>query len=281
MLYAVLIDDDSRGMYLPDFDDLDVSEDDLFIGLVDSDTDTACGVLGAQPVSDGDDRIAVTITLLRIAAGYEGKGGEKILLNMLLDVMGPLGCSAVHCSGAFMDDTDDNKVALLSELGFSPEDETLPMYTFCVSDVNVKDARSDLACVRLSDLKPDQWNEFVEETQGYDFFVMEPDMYERDLSVFLTDDDSSVQAGALLSVNGDVLFVDAIAAYGSDQENLINDLILWGSDGAKKRLPKDMQVDIFLPSSRQYRDILMAATDKKAKKVGNFMTFTYDAPVQF
>ncbi len=281
MLYAVLVDDDSKSMFLPDADDIEVGEDDIFVGLVDDETDTACGVLGAQPVSDGEDHIAITITFIRIAPGYEDRGGEKILINMLLDVAGALGCSAVHCAGQFLNDTDDNNEALLSELGFYPEEEKVSIYTFSVEDVKANDPESDLACVKLSDLKHEQWEDFVEETTDYDFFLLEPELYEKDLSIFLTDDNKKVQAGVLLSVDGKVLFVDAIAAYGRDQKLLINDLIRWSSDGAKKRLPGDTQVDIFLPSSRAYRDILMAATDKRAKKVGNLMTYTYETPVSF
>ena len=279
MLYAVLVDEKGRDMFLPDEEGLSSGETQVLIGLVDDETDSACGVLGAGVAPEEDDHFSLSISFIRLAKGYEDSDGERILLNFLLDIAPSLGCSAVLCAGAFMDEADAEREKMLTELGFCEPEEKLPLYTFTISDLCVKDYKSDMACIRLSDAKEDQWDEFVNETSDYDFFVMDQDMYEQDLSIFLTDDDKKVQAGALISMGGEVLFVDAIAAFGGDQEGLINDLILWGAEGAKSRLPGDTQVDIFLPGGKAYRDILMAATDKKAKRVGNLMTYTYETPV--
>ena len=279
MLYAVLVDDNNRPMFLPDGDDPVAEAADVFVGLVDEETDTACGVLGAQSVTDGENGLGLTICFLRIATGYEGMDGERIMIRTLLDLAGALKCSAVFCAGGFMEGTDNEKEELLESLGFFAEEEMMPLYTFALSDLNVKSQKSDLGCIPLSQIKSDQWEEFVAETSQKDFFVTEPADYDNDISVFLVDDNSEVQAGTLLAQRGDVLFIEAVGAYGSDEEALINDLVLWGADGAKKRMDPDMQVDIFMPGNRTYRDILMNVTGNKAKKVGNLMTYTCDMPV--
>ena len=279
MLYAVLVDENGRDKFLPEGDDMSPYESQVLIGLVDDENDSACGVLGAGVVPDGDSQLNLAISFIRLAAGYEDSDGERILISFLLDIAPALECQAVLCAGAFMDEADEDRERMLTQLGFLEPEEKLPLYTFSVSDLNVKDNKSDMACIRLSDAKESQWDDFVRETEGYDFFVMDRDMYEKDLSIFLTDEKTKVHAGALMSVDGKVLFVDAIAAFGSDQEGLINDLMLWGAEGAKSRLPGDTMVDVFLPGGRAYRDILMAATDKKAKRVGNLMTYTYELPV--
>ena len=279
MLYPVLIDDNSRSMFLHDGDDAVTEAADVLVGLVDDETDTACGVLGAQSVPDGDDGLGLTICFLRIAEGYEDRDGERILLSFLLDLAATLKCSAVFCAGGFMEGTDDDKEALLSSLGFYPEEELMPLYTFALSDLKIKNQKSDLGCVSLSQIREDQWENFVSETSDKDFFVTEPDDYEKDISVFLVDDKKEVQAGALLAQRGEVLFIEAVGAYGSDEEALINDLALWGADGAKKRLDPGTQVDIFMPGNRTYRDMLMQVTGNQAKKVGNLMTYTFETPV--
>ncbi len=171
------------------------------------------------------------------------------------------------------------RITKKTSLGFYVEKETLPLYVFHLSDISVKKTKGDFGRLRLSDLKPVQWEDFVEETDYSDFFVTEIEDYEKDLSIFLVDDDRKIQAGALFALRGDVLFVEGIFAYGSDEESLLNDLIYWGTEGAKKHLSPDKQVDIFLPGGKTYRDILMEVTDKKAKRVGNLMTYTCQVPI--
>ena len=279
MLRATLIEDDVKEVFRSVMDVPEVDVADVLIGLLDDETDKACGILGAQSAPDGDDGLALTICFVSVAETYANQDGERVLLSYLLDLAEAIGCSAVFCTGRFLDEGGKEKEDLLSDLGFFAEEETFPLYTFTLSDITVKTIKSDLACVALSTLTDEQWQGFVEETEGGEFFIMDREMYDKDLSVFLADDEKRISAGVLLSRGGDVLFVDALAAYGSDEEALINDLILWGADGAKKRLSPGMQVDIFMPKGNVYRDILMKVTGNKAKRIGNLMTFTFETPV--
>ncbi len=279
MLQAVLLDEEGKEVFRQVIDPALYDELDVWVGLLDDEKDTACGVLGALSTPDGENGHALTISLVSLAEGYGEKGGQRVLVRYLQDLASELECSAVFCMGEFLDGADDENEALMASLGFYVEKETLPLYVFHLSDISVKKTKGDFGRLRLSDLKPVQWEDFVEETDYSDFFVTEIEDYEKDLSIFLVDDDRKIQAGALFALRGDVLFVEGIFAYGSDEETLLNDLIYWGTEGAKKHLPPDKQVDIFLPGGKTYRDILMEVTDKKAKRVGNLMTYTCQVPI--
>ena len=279
MLQAVLLDEEGKEVFRQVIDPALYDELDVWVGLLDDEKDTACGVLGALSTPDGENGHALTISFVSLAEEYGEKGGQRVLVRYLQDLASELECSAVFCMGEFLDGADDENEALMASLGFYVEKETLPLYVFHLSDISVKKTKGDLGRLRLSDLKPVQWEDFVEETDYSDFFVTEIEDYEKDLSIFLVDDDRKIQAGALFALRGDVLFVEGIFAYGSDEETLINDLIYWGTEGARKHFPPDKQVDIFLPGGKTYRDILMEVTDKKAKRVGNLMTYTCQVPI--
>lgn len=201
-----------------------------------------------------------------------------MLLRFLQDLAADLECSAVFFSEVFSEEQGELQELLL-RLGFFAEDVQLPLYEFSLSDVCVKKQKSEAGCVTLAELTPEQWKDFVRETDTYDFELSQPGDYEKDLSVFLVDDDGNVEAGLLFSKREEVLFAEAVAAYGSDEGCLINDLILWAREGAKKRLAPDTRVQVFLPARGTYRQLLMDATNKKAKKTGSLINYTYEVPV--
>ena len=274
MLYAAYVDDDNRELFSPVIED---DTADVLIGLLDDETNKACGVLGAESVADGEDGHGLDILFISIAEGYEGRDGEKILVTFLMDLAVELECSAVSCTGVFEDGDDNSK--LLTSLGFYPEEEKLSRYSFLLSDISVEEPKSELGCRHLSELDEDQWEDFLYETYDSGMVVTEPGDYDKDISVFLVDDVDTVQATILMGKRDTVLFVEGVAAYGSDEEALVNDLIFWSTDSAKRSFSGDTELGIFLPVGRIYRDIIMAKTDNKAKKTGSLMTYTFETPM--
>ncbi len=279
MLQAGLLDEKGKEFFRSVIDPEAYEELDVWVGLLDDETETACGVLGAASVPDGEEGHALSIGFLSVASDYDQKTGKRILVRFLLDLAAELECSAVTCIGQFLEGADDENEQLLSDLGFFGEEEKMPLYAFQLSDVAVKKIKGEYGCLNLSELNEEQWEEFVYESEYSDFMITSMEDYEKKLSVFLVDDEKKVKAGILLSLQTDLLFVEGVFANGGDVEDLVNDLAFWAADGAKKRLSPENQVDLFLPAKRAYRDILMGITDKKAKKVGNLMTYTYQTPV--
>ncbi len=165
---------------------------DIYIGLYEEESDTACGVMALSVVPD----------------------------------------------------EEDDRAGFFSGLGFFEEDRKLSLYQFVVSDVKIKKTMTGLGCLNPADLTDEQWKNFAMEASVYDFVIADREYYDPRTSVFLVDDDDNIQAGLLTSVRDKALFIEGVAAYGSDEGALTNDLIYWVSDAAKKCHSKDTLVYI-------------------------------------
>lgn len=279
MFFGVFIDDDNKDMFLEGIDPSVLDSADLWIGLVKEETDTACGVLGAESVFDKRDKLALSIRYVKAAEDYNERDVVTELLRFICDIAADIKCSTVSFAKEVPEDGEDTTVQLLSEIGFFAEEKRYPRFGFKVSDITVLDTESDTGSVLLNRLSDEQWKDFVKETEDYSFAVTDPSDYDGTLSVFLTDERKKVQGGLLVSDSEDRLFVDGIAAYGSDEEALINDLAYWGREGARKKCGQEKEVDIILPSDRSIQQNLMKLTGNKAKRIARLTRFTYDVPV--
>ena len=279
MFFGVFIDDNNKEMFLEGIDSATLGSADVWVGLVKEETDTACGVLGARSVIDNRNKLALSIRYVKVAEDYNERDVVTGLLRFLCDIAADIRCSTVSFTKEVPEEGEDKTVQLLSEIGFFSEDKKYPKYGFKVSDITVWDLESDTGSTTLGRLSEDQWKGFVEDTKDYSFSVSKPSDYDENLSVFLTDDKKDVQGGMLLSDRGDRLFVDGIAAYGSDEAALINDLVYWGRESAKKKYGQETEVNIILPADRTVQQTLMKVTGNKAERVAKLTRFTYDVPV--
>ena len=279
MFFGVFVDEDNKEMFLDGIDSATLESADVWIGLVKEETDTACGVMGAESLYDKRNKLALAIRYVKVAEDYNEQEVVTEMLRFLCDIAADLKCSTVSFTKEVAEEGEDKTVELLSKIGFFTEDKKYPKYGFKVSDITVWDLESDTGSLTLNRLSDDQWKEFVEETKEYSFEVTKPSDYDGNLSVFLTDGRKDVQGGMLLSNREDKLFVDGIAAYGRDEEALLNDLVYWGREGAKKKYSADTEVDIILPAEKTYQNTLMKVTGNKAARVAKLMRFTYDVPV--
>lgn len=278
MYYAVIIDETNRDSFLPQ-DGKEMTElADLWIGAVDDETDTACGILGADYITEEDGSPAFMIRVFSVSEQYEMKSVGDVLFRDLFDNAFALHCFAVFAT-EFIGEGEDELKTFLLENGFFEEDKKMPLYELSISDIKVRRPESELGCLLLSDLSEQQWEVFAEETEDYSFPLMDRSRYDRNLSVFLVDDDAVIQGGMLFSMRDDTVFVEGLAPYGSDEELLINDLVFWGSEGVKKRFGADARIKLYLPGDGRYRTMLLNLTGHKAVKLGELVNFTFEVPV--
>ncbi len=279
MLSAVLLDDEGKKAFEPVVDEDTLLISDVCVGLYDDEEEAACGILCAMTQPEEEDNVSFSIMGLIISDSYKDQEGDRILIRYLQDIAWDFGCTTISYTGQVSGEKDD-VVGTLMDMGFYEEEEKLSLYGFSLSDIGIKNLKSDLLCKTLSEISPEQWQEFEDETGDYDFVLDDIDDYEKSMSVLLINDDSHPEAGILFKNRGEVIFAEAMAAYGPDEEALINDVFFWSTDRGKKLFGKEKQVELYLPKSKAYHDILMRLTGNKAKRVGSLNTYTYEVPVK-
>ncbi len=276
MFCSVLIDQDNKDLFLPG---MDLSEADLWVGVVEEETSTACGLLGADYVPEEKERFSLSVTYLQMPKEVRKKGALETLFAFVVRAAYELSCVAVYEAESVDFDAGDGTGETLLKLGFRQEEKSVPLYSFFLWDISIKTTMTEFGCLRLSDISRQQWESFCEESDGYSFSVMERETYDEHLSLFLVDDDRHLQGGILFRMRGEILFVEVLAPYGGYEQALINDLIYWGSEEAKIRLGREQQVQMYLPESKVYHQILMEVTKGEAKKIQSLTNFIYELPV--
>ncbi len=277
---ATPVDDENRGVFVRPLGEEAKALSDVFIGLYEEESDTACGVMALSTVPDeSDDSFAFVVREVIIDDAFKDTDAENALYRFLEDLAEISGCSAVIEREFVAEGDPDDRGGFFAGLGFFEEEKKLPLYEFLVSDVKIKKTVTGLGCLNPRDLTDEQWESFVREASIYDFVIAGREYYDPKTSVFLVDDDYNIQAGLLTSIRDNAIFIEGVAAYGSDEGALTNDLIYWVADAARKCHSKETIVYTYISSDRMKTRILSDVTGHKAVKVGNLVSFTFEVPV--
>ena len=274
MYTPVLIDRDNQDCFLKE---LELEMADFWVGIVENKSETACGVLGAEFVPE-EGGTALSVSYLLVPEGEHKTKAEEALLQFLLEAADALHCSVVYDAELIREEGDEKRESRL-RLGFYQEKKSTPLYTFSVSDVDVKAPESTMKPLPLNEITDAQWEDFLTETSDYSFAVMERDAYDKELSLFLSDERQKLQGAILFRTRGDKLFVEAVAPYGADESILINDLVYWALQGIQKKERPEKQIQMYLPERSVYHSILMDITGSRAKKTASLVEFVYEVPV--
>ncbi len=275
MYTPVFIDKENYNSFLPA---MEIEGASFWIGMVEAETGSACGIMGVDYIEE-DGTLSFSVSCIQVPEDETAEDVKRALLEYLLYLAREMGCVSVFISETISEEKEEGEETLLSELGFFEEEKSLPLYSFCLRDLNVKKTKSDCSFMLLSEISDLQWEEFLLRSEDYSFTVMDRKDYDPRISLFLSEDRKNLEAGILFRQREDVLFVEVIAPYGSNEEALINDLIYWGMERAKKEFGTDKAIRLFLPADRTYRDVLMKVTGDQAKTAGRLTGFTYDVPV--
>ena len=276
---ATIIDDDNRDVFCSPLSEETARDCDIFIGLYEQETDTACGVLAAAAVPDGDDeRVALSMREYFIADGYDCYEARKTMLRYLQEIAGLYGCTAVFVPEYIEEGDDEHRKELLSDMGFYEEDKVLSLYKIKVSDVKQIYDSGKKACLNLSGLSDKQWEQFVSEALVYSFDIEDRDYYDPETSIFLTDNEGNIEGGILAGIRDGNLYIEGIAPFGGDEETLIKELVASEYDAIKNKW-RGKAIYMYMLSNRIYNRILKEVTDGKAERIGSLVNFTYEVPV--
>ena len=277
---ATLVDNENRGVFITPLSEDAKNSSDIFIGLYEEESDTACGVMALDAVTDGSEKaVALSVREVIIDEAYKCPEAEREFFSFLQEIAMAAGCSAIFSSEFIPEGDEEERIAFYENQGFYEEEKRLPLYEFAFSDVNAKKPVTGMGCLDLSALSKDQWEYFATEATAYGLYIMDRDYYDAKTSVFLVDDNGVIQAGLLTAIRDGALFIEGIAAYGSDEEALIKDLVYWAASAAKKSMGKEDAVYLYMFFDRTRNLMLKDFTRGKAKKIGNLTGFTFEVPV--
>lgn len=279
---ATLIDDVNRETFIVRQDDEEEPEGDIFIGLYEEETDTACGVLSALvvPAKDEDsDSFALEVLDIYIADEYKSVQGEIVLLRYLQELALLYGCGAVFVTEYESETLMESREKFFEDLGFFAEDKKLPLYEIGISDIKASASTGEFGCLDISDLSDEQWKQFISEASVYSFDVMDRSFYEPKTSIFLVDDNGEIVAGLLTAMRDEKLYIEGIAPFGGNEEALIGDMIFWEKDALGKYYKSGDCVFMYMFSDMVYNRILKDATGGRNRRLGSLVSYTYEVPV--
>ncbi len=126
---GTLVNEKNMHMFLPALGKGTIDDDDLIIGVVDEETDTACGVLWAR--QDRDDELV--IISIFVAEDYRNRGAGKELISLLIGISKEIGVRNISCS--YIDNRDNTYLyQLLDNSGFADMSKEMELYAAKVED---------------------------------------------------------------------------------------------------------------------------------------------------
>lgn len=278
MFIPTLLDEKNGSAFLPALTSQAARDANLLIGVVETETDTACGVLAAELRADGE-RDDFVILQLSVSEEFREKGAESALLRYLEDIASDIGCSSVYASELIMDGEESENEQCYLGTGFYAEERSLPLKSFTLSDISVRNRKSDCVSIPLKSLSDEDWEEFQNKIRTTSFYVGERSEYDTGLSNFLLQKDGQICGGLLVQNEGQELFIDVMVAFGRDEEALFNDLFLELYKKSRLKKQQDTIVKMYQASGLVYQKMIWEMTGQKAKTVGKLVNYTYVVPV--
>ena len=156
MMTGTLITDRNREFFLHAVEKQIIDEGDIFIGVIDEDSNTACGVLVAKE----QEGLSLDITYLYVAKEWRNKGAGTKLIDTLRNVADSLEAERIVCTNA-RGIYEDEVSSLLESCGFAKDtDQTYPIYRVKPADIEIKGtgkASKAGRLISLKDISDDEW----------------------------------------------------------------------------------------------------------------------------
>ena len=129
----------SRNMksFLPALGKEKIEDSDLIVGVIDEETDTACGVLWAEAT----DNSALDIRFIYVDEKYRNRGAGKKLLDFFLEIAEKISVRSITCSYIYNGE-NHYLYKLLDDAGFADVSEELREYAVKLGDFYIRNART-------------------------------------------------------------------------------------------------------------------------------------------
>ncbi len=241
----------------------------LYLGAIDEDTDTACGVLAAMVDVDGN----LLLTYVFVAEDFRMMGAGKELIEALKELAADGEAKEISCIHEKMADSD-GVYELLDSCGFTEfELATTSTYEVLLRDLVLPNKKVTSKIVPLSALSDEQWLTYYRKINMLDEMddtgnvtsLSKRENYDGDHSVAYIDGDGQVMGALILSFDGDAIYVEGLRVLGENMEMVTLDLIISGIQRAKAGFSGDMPV-VMSPFYHEQMALLSRFSDGRVKK---------------
>ncbi len=134
MMYGTVITEENADAFLPAVGDYALMNSDVFLGVIDEESDTACGVLAAEAIGEH----VLAIRWIYVAESMRRRGAGKELVSSLQELAGEIGAEAIVCSCDKSDEDDNAVAALLNSCSFAEGDKAVPVFSYKIEDMDIK-----------------------------------------------------------------------------------------------------------------------------------------------
>ena len=270
MIKVTRISEKNRLQFLPAVDTLSLAVCDVLFGAYDEKTNTACGILAAESVNNGQTGYSLTIRHIYVDDAWRRKGVGTALVNALMDLSVDAGARAILCFHLEPEEDDQELSLFFEALDFKRTKDSLPVYGFRLSEIDPGTDKAKFSCVSLISLDKRKWSDFLRFAQERSAVINVRSYYDENISFFAYDRENGLRGALLCSHRGGVLYVDEVLTAKEDRISVIEALLYHAVTEAGKLYSGGTEIGITLSDPDQEM-VLKELTGFKAEKVGSFV----------
>ena len=266
---TTLVTEKNAKMFLGVIPDNVMEISDLFLGVIDEDTDTACGVLSAMV--DVDENLLLTFIYVDPRFRLRGAGKELIeTLKELAEAGEVFEISCIHEKNI----SSNGVYELLESCGFTVFDPaTTSTYEARLADISVPSVKSTSNIVPLKKISDRQWLKYQnkigvlekQDETGNVLSLAKREFYDPNHSFAYVGGEDKVLGELLVDVDGDDINVDELRVLEGDSAVVTLDLIVNAVKTAKKDFQEDTLV-VVNPLSEEHMELMNKLSKNRAKK---------------
>lgn len=277
MFIATLIDEANGSLFLPAVSLENLVASDVFVGVVEVETDTACGVLAAESLHDTQGGIVLAIREVFVEESYRKKGAGRCLIRFLQDAAPAWGVGALACT--FL---ESNKTVsrFLKKTGFYEEKHKDTLYECELSDLSQMAGSTGLTYKPLSKMKGPEWDTLVKVAEKRNYAMNVRSSYDPKISTAVFDKEEKLQGAILISEGEDGLFVEAMLPFAENNNSQLSELLHGAYESAIKVRPPETKVSVAVHDDLAQELYILDVAKINAKKTDSIVTYTCETTVE-
>ena len=261
---GTLINETNSEYFLPAVPTEILLSTDIFVGVTDDETDTACGVLAAAAIGDH----VIAIRFMWVPEEYRGRGAGTELVLTLMEAAESMKASSIVCAHS-RGNMSDGIEETLSKCGFVRYDEqTSPIYAIGISELiagkstSAEDGLPGIKIIRLSGISDKKWQtayisweDHAGSEAGLRAFERRRSSFDQELSFVAIDNNKDI-VGMLLGIRSQMGYeLQFLTAVGKQTPRILLSLIQHVTDAVAEELGEDGAIIISPPNDSSMKII--------------------------
>ncbi len=255
-MLAILVSEENANSFLEFLPKDMLSQNDVFFGVVDEDTDTACGIVAAQALS----KFLLSISYIYVDEAYRRKGAGRALIDALLEFCQISSFSALMCEHRESFDKNDMLISsFLRNYGFNSLDYTRNItYSVKVGAIHIEKKKLPGKVIPLKKIPQHSFDLYSKKIKALEkkdktgaiTELENIDSYNREFSLFYQDNNDNTMGALLIKANPKGLYLNELQAIGNNVPKIIYSLLQKMDEITKQNLPPN--TSIFINSTSEH-----------------------------